>query len=124
VSLNECLDIEATMPLQVRIGPSILNSRLSHLADECKKLLENGADYLHLGILLFFVFRIVIKLVFTDVMDGHFVPNLTFGHPLVASLRESLGPKPFFDVHMMVSKPEMWVEDMAKVCVVVYKHMF
>jgi len=74
------------------IAPSILSSDFSKLEEEINKIEKAGADLLHL-----------------DVMDGHFVPNITFGAPVIRSIRKCT--KLPFDVHLMIENPEKYIDD-------------
>ncbi|MDF2841307.1 MAG: ribulose-phosphate 3-epimerase [Clostridia bacterium] len=78
----------------IKIAPSILSADFANLERDIKMVEAAGADLLHI-----------------DVMDGHFVPNITIGAPVVKSLRKV--SKMGFDVHLMISKPENYISDFA-----------
>ena len=76
------------------IAPSILSSDFANLASEIKRLEENSADWVHV-----------------DVMDGHFVPNLTIGAPVVKAMRRVCSIP--LDVHLMIDNPKKYIKDFA-----------
>ena len=76
----------------LKLAPSILSADFGHLAEDVKKIEEGGADYIHV-----------------DVMDGHFVPNISFGAPVMKCLNDKTGLP--YDVHLMIENPDMYIDD-------------
>ena len=89
-------ELRLPKPGTIEISPSILSADFANLCAEIAEVESAGVKMVHL-----------------DVMDGHFVPNITFGPPVVAKLRKC--SRAVFDTHLMISDPKKYAEDFVKV---------
>ncbi|KAM0033802.1 putative ribulose-phosphate 3-epimerase [Helianthus debilis subsp. tardiflorus] len=119
---NHKTSSELGIMVEAKIAPSMLSSDFANLASEAERMLTFGADWLHMDIMVVIVYLFTYRqlrlmalrylYLFPAVTDGHFVPNLTIGVPVIESLRKHT--KAYLDCHLMVTNPLDYVDQFGK----------